>query len=194
MALFKINRGSEKNLPAKITDGYAYFCTNNQNFYIDFVDSDGVPTRKKLGVEYADKLRYLKDGSYIEINPAELVVAAGNNTFSGSNTFSKPVKVATPIADTDAATKKYVDDYAGSGSATIGNVTATATSIDSSSPATATATTSGNDISFAFGIPKGTTGEKGDPGSDYVLTDADKSEIAALVLAQIPDGDEVAYG
>ena len=33
--------------------------------------------------------------------------------------------------------------------------------------------------------------EKGD---NYVLTDADKSEIAALVLAQIPDGDEVAYG
>lgn len=33
--------------------------------------------------------------------------------------------------------------------------------------------------------------EKGD---NYVLTNADKSEIAALVLAQIPDGDEVAYG
>ena len=31
-------------------------------------------------------------------------------------------------------------------------------------------------------------------GADYVLTDADKSEIAALVLAEIPDGDEVAYG
>lgn len=31
-------------------------------------------------------------------------------------------------------------------------------------------------------------------GTDYVLTSADKSEIAALVLAEIPDGDEVAYG
>ena len=41
---------------------------------------------------------------------------------------------------------------------------------------------------------KGDKGDTGDPGSDYVLTDADKSEIAALVLAQIPDGDEVAYG
>ena len=36
--------------------------------------------------------------------------------------------------------------------------------------------------------------ETGDKGDNYVLTDADKSEIAALVLAQIPDGDEVAYG
>lgn len=31
-------------------------------------------------------------------------------------------------------------------------------------------------------------------GTDYVLTAADKSEIAALVLAEIPNGDEVAYG
>lgn len=31
-------------------------------------------------------------------------------------------------------------------------------------------------------------------GTDYVLTSADKSEIAALVLAEIPNGDEVAYG
>lgn len=40
----------------------------------------------------------------------------------------------------------------------------------------------------------GATGAKGDPGTDYVLTSADKSEIAALVLAEIPNGDEVAYG
>ena len=31
-------------------------------------------------------------------------------------------------------------------------------------------------------------------GTDYVLTSADKSEIAALVLAEIPNGDEVSYG
>lgn len=31
-------------------------------------------------------------------------------------------------------------------------------------------------------------------GTDYVLTAADKSEIAGLVLAEIPNGDEVAYG
>lgn len=41
---------------------------------------------------------------------------------------------------------------------------------------------------------RGATGAKGDPGDDYVLTSADKSEIAALVLAEIPNGDEVAYG
>ena len=30
-------------------------------------------------------------------------------------------------------------------------------------------------------------------GTDYVLTNADKSEISGLVLAEIPNGDEVAY-
>jgi len=35
MALFKINRGSEANLPATKTDGYAYFCSNTGNFFID---------------------------------------------------------------------------------------------------------------------------------------------------------------
>lgn len=44
--------------------------------------------------------------------------------------------------------------------------------------------------------PQGEPGPKGDtgaPGEDYVLTEADKSEIANLVLASIPIGDEVSY-
>ena len=44
--------------------------------------------------------------------------------------------------------------------------------------------------------PQGEPGPKGDPGApgeDYVLTEADKSEIANLVLASIPIGDEVSY-
>lgn len=87
-----------------------------------------------------------------------------------------------------------IDDFAGNTNKALDNkvgkdnVTASATSIDASEPASVTVTKNGNDLVFAFGIPKGV------PGNDYVLTDADKSEIAALVLAQIPDGDEVAYG
>lgn len=41
---------------------------------------------------------------------------------------------------------------------------------------------------------KPSRGATGAPGTDYVLTAADKSEIAALVLAEIPNGDEVTYG
>lgn len=120
------------------------------------------------------------------------VTAAGNNVFTGTNefqepttfiseitigsldnfhftpdsaliggqaTFTGPVYVEwTPDSDTSAVNKKYVDDHA------IKNVTATATSIDSSKPATATATISSNDISFAFGIPKGPKGDTGAQG------------------------------
>lgn len=41
--------------------------------------------------------------------------------------------------------------------------------------------------------PVGPIGDPGAPGKDYVLTEADKSEIANLVLASIPIGDEVSY-
>lgn len=42
--------------------------------------------------------------------------------------------------------------------------------------------------------PQGEQGPIGPKGDSYVLTDADKEDIAAMVLAMIPDGDEVAYG
>lgn len=41
--------------------------------------------------------------------------------------------------------------------------------------------------------PVGDPGAPGENGKDYVLTEADKSEIANLVLASIPIGDEVSY-
>lgn len=36
MALFKIFKGIKQNLPAVKTDGYAYFTTDDQKFYIDY--------------------------------------------------------------------------------------------------------------------------------------------------------------
>lgn len=44
--------------------------------------------------------------------------------------------------------------------------------------------------------PKGVKGEKGDTGangSDYILTDEDKTEIAEIVMSKIADGSEVNY-
>lgn len=109
MALFKINRGSEKNLPTGITDGYAYFCTDNQNFYIDFIDSGGVSTRKKLGVEFAEKLRYLKDGAYVEIDPTTLVVKTDLDNVAKldeDNTFTGNIKI-------DAARGNFIGNLQG---------------------------------------------------------------------------------
>lgn len=39
----------------------------------------------------------------------------------------------------------------------------------------------------------GAPGEAGADGNDYVLTTADKTEIANLVLASLPSGEEVSY-
>ena len=36
-------------------------------------------------------------------------------------------------------------------------------------------------------------GEKGEPGQDYVLTAADKTEIANLVFSSLVNGEEVRY-
>lgn len=73
MALFKICRGNESNLPTTLTDGYAYFCTDTGNFYIDWADSDGNVSREHISAEYATKLRYKDDnGEWVEIDAKDL--------------------------------------------------------------------------------------------------------------------------
>ena len=39
----------------------------------------------------------------------------------------------------------------------------------------------------------GKDGKDGENGKDYVLTEADKQEIASLVLAELPDSEDVSY-
>ena len=57
MALFKILRGAEANLPSTLTDGWAYYCTDTSKFYIDYLDSDGKLQRKELNAKEADSLK-----------------------------------------------------------------------------------------------------------------------------------------
>ena len=57
MALFKAFRGSRASLDAVGKhDGYAYFCTDDGSFHIDFVDSDGNLQRKQISAGEAEKL------------------------------------------------------------------------------------------------------------------------------------------
>ena len=46
---------------------------------------------------------------------------------------------------------------------------------------------------LATGDFKGDKGDKGEKGDTYVLTNADKQEIAAIALALLPDAEEVNY-
>ena len=78
MALFKICRGNESNLPDTLTDGYAYFCTDTGNFYIDWADAEANVSRKHINAEYATKLRF-KDANeeWVEIDPKDLHALVG---------------------------------------------------------------------------------------------------------------------
>lgn len=58
MALFKIVRGKFEDLPETYHDGYAYFCTDTGDFYIDYKEneSDTEIKRRKISAGSADAL------------------------------------------------------------------------------------------------------------------------------------------
>ena len=83
MALFKICKGAETNLPQTLTNGYCYFCTDTTNFYIDYTDTYGALTRSKISAKYADKLRYTKNGNFVEIEPTDVLTKNNYETAIG---------------------------------------------------------------------------------------------------------------
>lgn len=88
MAVFKILRGKETTLPSTITDGYIYFCKDTKNYYIDYI-LDGTLTRSKIAAGYADKLRYTKDSTTVEIDPSTILTDSNYATKIGAATASK---------------------------------------------------------------------------------------------------------
>ena len=56
MALFKSLRGKRENLPSTKTDGYAYFCTDDGTFWIDYKDENSVVQRKQINAKDAETL------------------------------------------------------------------------------------------------------------------------------------------
>lgn len=73
MALMKHLLGGEDNLSKQeLHDGYIYFCHDTKNMWIDHLDEAGVLVRSRVSSEYADKLRYVKDGEIVEIIPENI--------------------------------------------------------------------------------------------------------------------------
>jgi len=110
MALFKLLRGLETNLSTAVVDGQVYFCKDTQNFYIDCGD-----TRYKIAAKYADKLRYVADGSTVEIDPSTILTDSNYATKIGVASSSKAGLMT--AADKDkldgiatGANKTIVDD------------------------------------------------------------------------------------
>lgn len=96
MALFKILRGNDSskliksdgtiNPEVKWNDGYAYFCTDTHDFYIDYEDTNGTKVRAKLNSHQADKL---KNKRTIGIGTAVTSTATG---FDGSSNITIPIE------------------------------------------------------------------------------------------------------
>lgn len=57
MSLFKPLRGSRTTLGAQpLHDGYAYFCTDDGSFHIDYTDADGNLQRKQISAKDAETI------------------------------------------------------------------------------------------------------------------------------------------
>ena len=57
MALFKHFRGTRASLNNQpLVDGYAYFCTDDGTFHIDYKDNNGVLQRKQINAKEAESI------------------------------------------------------------------------------------------------------------------------------------------
>ena len=125
MALFKILKGSRTRLDAQTKiDGYAYFCTDDGSFHIDYEDDSGVLQRQELNAANAKTLT----GKTLEEIKAEILAAVpGADTsnlvtlsteqiITGAKTFTNS-KMATYGGGGDEYTVGFValDYYDGSG-------------------------------------------------------------------------------
>lgn len=87
MALFKPFRGSRTSLDAQpLHDGYAYFCTDDGSFHIDYLDTDGNLQRKQINANNAETLCGM---SLEEIKAYVSVQADWNQTDSAQADFIK---------------------------------------------------------------------------------------------------------
>lgn len=84
MALFKVSKGLDTNLPEALTEGYCWYTYDNSKFYIDFKDENGVLSRKALNAQEAEKLTgydiaTILSSSEVEIPTSKSVWDAINN-------------------------------------------------------------------------------------------------------------------
>lgn len=94
MALFKPFRGTRSTLPTELRDGYAYFCTDDGSFHIDYTDADGNLQRKQINAKEAEKLTSysvstILNSSDIEIPTSKVVLDAISSETAGSLKYTE---------------------------------------------------------------------------------------------------------
>lgn len=90
MALFKVCRGNETDLPSAKNDGWAYFCTDTGNFYIDHIDSSGALVRTQINASCANKLRDVDGDSFIDLTVKDIAAIEDRaNTYTDNAVSQK---------------------------------------------------------------------------------------------------------
>ena len=89
MAFYRINKGKEENLPSAMSEGSLYFCIDTGNLFVDHKNTSNTLVRTKVSGKYAEKLRYAKDGSTVEIDPSTILTDNNYETKIGTATQSK---------------------------------------------------------------------------------------------------------
>lgn len=114
MALFKVNRGIENNLPSAKTDGYVYFCKDSGHIYFDYIGDDGKLRRQEVTASIADKIKGIAvDGQYIEITAAEIKACIDKldqedlNIKNGSGAGSLRMNNTTAVTESDDGGQEY---------------------------------------------------------------------------------------
>ena len=72
MSLFKPLWGNSANLPEKLTNGWAYFCTDTGEFFIDYADEQGNLHRKQINAEEARKIVGYDIGTVLNNSEVEI--------------------------------------------------------------------------------------------------------------------------
>jgi hypothetical protein len=107
MALFKINRGLSENIPSTITDGYAYFCTDTGELFIDYADEDGKLYRQQMNAKKAtqDASGNVITTTYVDNSTfnAHTATHAPSNAEKNQNAFSN-IKVGSTTIAADTTT------------------------------------------------------------------------------------------
>lgn len=100
MALFKISRGNIATLPSTMTDGWAYFCTDTGEFFIDYADSNGELHRKQINADEAKKLTGFEISTIL--NDSEVEIPTSSAVFDSISAFEATVASKAAQADLTA--------------------------------------------------------------------------------------------
>ena len=85
MALFKSLRGKRENLPSSKTDGYAYFCTDDGTFWIDYTDDSGIVQRKQINAKDAETINgHTVEADVSVITTDQIDTICGATIYAGS--------------------------------------------------------------------------------------------------------------